>query len=308
MRTGKAIVFEKAGCARVQTLQFPDPTPGMLRIAVKMSGVCHREWNVITGKLARTFPAVMGHEPVGVVDAIGEGVVGFSIGESVTGVGTSSLAAFDLVDARYMAPLRGRAFDSVKLGEPAMCAVNAVNRIVVPRNPIILVNGLGFMGSLLIQALRAKIEGAVIVGIDPVTEQRVEALSEGANEVFGSIPEAKNSFKRVDVAFEASGAVGTIGELTSAVRNGGTLALFAHHFQIEPQAVNDWHLRGISVLNTVPWSAPDLAKEVREGVGLLNCDLLKLRQRMLRVVPPEHAAEILSRGPEPLTKLIVSFE
>jgi threonine dehydrogenase-like Zn-dependent dehydrogenase len=306
-RTGKAIVFEGIARARVRQFKFPPPTSGTVRIAVRACGVCQREWNVLAGRIERTFPTVMGHEPVGRVDAIGSDVTGFQPGQWVTGVGTSSLAAYDVVDARYIAQISAQAHMETRLGEPAMCAVNAVNRTEFGERPVVAVNGAGFMGSLLIQTLRAKVSDATILAIDPLEQQRVEAIREGADSVFPSLEDIGVG-RRVDVVYEASGTSGAVLAATRRVRNGGTLCLFAHHFHVEPEAVNDWHMRGIAVLNTVPWAAPDLQREVREGVGLLDAGAIRLRSSALHVVSPEEAAKILSREKAPQTKLVVLFD
>src|ERR1700731_3959611 len=63
-----------------------DPPAGHLRNRVQACGVCHSD--VITGDrvFAPEWPRVPGHEAVGRIDAVGEGVKGWSVGQRV-GVG-----------------------------------------------------------------------------------------------------------------------------------------------------------------------------------------------------------------------------
>jgi threonine dehydrogenase-like Zn-dependent dehydrogenase len=77
------------------------------------------------------------------------------------------------------------------------------------------------------------------------------------------------------------------------VRNGGKLCLFGHHFAVEPEAVNDWHLRGIAVLNTVPWGSNDLARDFRQAVQMLNAGDFDLRPFVSHQAALSEAASLM---------------
>jgi D-arabinose 1-dehydrogenase-like Zn-dependent alcohol dehydrogenase len=65
----------------------PDPGPGQIRIKVQACGVCHSDSLTKEGYWPGIqYPRVPGHEVVGVVDALGAGVAGWSEGQRV-GVG-----------------------------------------------------------------------------------------------------------------------------------------------------------------------------------------------------------------------------
>ena len=81
----KAMVLHQIG----QPLRLevrPDPTPsvGEIRVKVEACAVCRTDLHVVDGELPdpRT-PIVPGHEIVGVIDGIGEGVTGLDIGTRV---------------------------------------------------------------------------------------------------------------------------------------------------------------------------------------------------------------------------------
>jgi propanol-preferring alcohol dehydrogenase len=64
----------------------PDPAPGAgeVRLAVQACAVCRTDLHVVDGDLALPrLPIVPGHEIVGIVEALGEGVSGLSIGQRV---------------------------------------------------------------------------------------------------------------------------------------------------------------------------------------------------------------------------------
>jgi propanol-preferring alcohol dehydrogenase len=65
-------------------LPLPTPGPGQLRIHVAACGVCRTDLHVVDGELPRPrLPLVLGHEVVGRVDALGEGVTRFAPGDRV---------------------------------------------------------------------------------------------------------------------------------------------------------------------------------------------------------------------------------
>jgi D-arabinose 1-dehydrogenase-like Zn-dependent alcohol dehydrogenase len=66
---------------------IPDPAPGKVRVKVEACGICHSD--VITKESifpGIVYPRIPGHEVTGVVDAIGEGVTNWKIGQRV-GIG-----------------------------------------------------------------------------------------------------------------------------------------------------------------------------------------------------------------------------
>ncbi len=67
---------------------IPDPAAGQVRIRVQACGICHSDSLVKEGFPwpGLSYPRVPGHEVVGVIDALGEGVTGWRVGQRV-GVG-----------------------------------------------------------------------------------------------------------------------------------------------------------------------------------------------------------------------------
>jgi propanol-preferring alcohol dehydrogenase len=65
-------------------LPEPDPGPGQIRIRVRVCGVCHTDLHTVEGELTLPkLPVVPGHQIVGAVDALGQGVTRFQIGDRV---------------------------------------------------------------------------------------------------------------------------------------------------------------------------------------------------------------------------------
>jgi len=81
----RAMVLERPRTAlTLRERPVPTPVSGELLIAVGACGVCRTDLHVVDGDLTHPkLPIVPGHEIVGRVAAIGEGVAGFSVGERV---------------------------------------------------------------------------------------------------------------------------------------------------------------------------------------------------------------------------------
>jgi alcohol dehydrogenase, propanol-preferring len=63
-----------------------DPPPGHVRIRVEACGVCHSDSGTVEGVFPIQWPRVPGHEAVGRIDALGDGIEGWRVGQRV-GVG-----------------------------------------------------------------------------------------------------------------------------------------------------------------------------------------------------------------------------
>ncbi len=67
-------------------VDVPEPGPGEVRVRVHACGVCHSDSLTVMGAMGNDFPRAPGHEVAGEVDALGEGVTGWAVGDRV-GVG-----------------------------------------------------------------------------------------------------------------------------------------------------------------------------------------------------------------------------
>jgi alcohol dehydrogenase len=82
-----AEVAAAGGPFEIVKREIPAPGAGQVRVAVEACGVCHTDAVLVNGWLpGSSFPLVPGHEIAGRVDALGEGVAGWRVGQRV-GVG-----------------------------------------------------------------------------------------------------------------------------------------------------------------------------------------------------------------------------
>jgi propanol-preferring alcohol dehydrogenase len=67
----------------VVDLPVPEPGPGEVRVRVLACGVCHTDLHEVEGDIAPRLPVVPGHETVGTVDKLGDGVTAPALGSRV---------------------------------------------------------------------------------------------------------------------------------------------------------------------------------------------------------------------------------
>ncbi|MCX6072298.1 MAG: zinc-dependent alcohol dehydrogenase family protein [Chloroflexi bacterium] len=61
---------------------LPSPGRGQLRLRVRACGVCHTDLHTVEGEITPpAYPIVPGHQIVGTVDAVGEGVADWAVGD-----------------------------------------------------------------------------------------------------------------------------------------------------------------------------------------------------------------------------------
>jgi D-arabinose 1-dehydrogenase-like Zn-dependent alcohol dehydrogenase len=82
----EAVVLQEYGGPDKLTFQEipdPDPGPGEVLLRVRACGVCYHDVIARRGELGTVMPTVLGHEVVGEVIGVGDGVTGFAIGDRV---------------------------------------------------------------------------------------------------------------------------------------------------------------------------------------------------------------------------------
>ncbi|MER5886242.1 NAD(P)-dependent alcohol dehydrogenase [Streptomyces sp. NPDC001941] len=218
----KAVQYRAVGAApEVVTVQRPEPGPGQVLLKVTAAGVCHSDIAVMgmpAEALSFPLPLTLGHEGAGTVAALGQGVTGLALGESVAvygpwGCGTcvmcaqgkenyclradelgirppglgapGALAEYMLVDdPRHLVPLGDLdPVTAVPLTDAGLTPYHAIKTSLpklVPGSTAVVI-GTGGLGHVAIQLLRA-LTPARVVALD-VTEQKLELAREvGAHE------------------------------------------------------------------------------------------------------------------------------
>jgi len=83
METMKATVFHSANNIRVEEVPRPSAGVGEAVIKITLTTICGTDLHILRGEYAVKPGLLIGHEPVGVIEELGDGVTGYKIGDRV---------------------------------------------------------------------------------------------------------------------------------------------------------------------------------------------------------------------------------
>ena len=214
----KAMVYRGPGDIVLTDIPKPKAGPGQVVVGIQYCGICGTDVHAYEMSGIYDWELVPGHEAVGVVAEIGEGVTGFSVGDRVAvgppgdcgdcyacntgnpntcphafpntlGIGPGTQGAFaEFILSR--APQNelfkipdGVSFEQAVLFDVLGVGLHAVRRSELKVGDDTVVSGCGSIGLSVIQA--AKLAGACrVIAFDPAAERRDLARQAGADYVF----------------------------------------------------------------------------------------------------------------------------
>lgn len=170
---------------RVEDVPMPEPGPGQLRVAVKAAGASFADGLRVQGKyqFPMSPPYTPGGEAAGVVDAVGEGVAGWSVGDRVYAVANNgAFAEAMIVKPHTLVRLpdsvdfaRGASFHQVY--GTAWFALK-YRTVVRPGETMLVTGAGGGVGLAAIDVARSL--GARVIAVASSPEKRALALEMGA--------------------------------------------------------------------------------------------------------------------------------
>ncbi len=259
----RAVVYDSPFNFTVREIPVPEPGLGEMRVRVTQTGFCGTDLHLHAGGFMGTFPLIPGHETVGIVDALGEGVTGFAACEQVTinpnfGCGLCpycregrTLLCDDLratgvtrpgmfaeqvvVPATQVFSVVGLDPDVAVFTEPTSCVSHGVERLAPRPNSTALVFGAGPTGLLLAQLIAAN--GASGVTVADRAELRLETASRlgiGSTYTMGLVSLAddvaalreRSGADGFDLVVDATGAAALIEQCIPLARKGGTVGFY----------------------------------------------------------------------------------
>jgi len=269
--TMRAAVYRGKGKVVVETVPVPATGAGEVLIRVAACGICGTDLKKIEYGFVAA-PQIFGHEVSGTVVAVGSGVTKWKLGDRVMSFHHVPCGACFYCDrrlfsqcpaykkvgltagfdpngggfAQYVRAMpwvaeRGMvaipddiSFDEASFIEPVNTCIKAVEKARVASGETAVVMGLGPIGLLL--AMLSKLEGATVIGSDPMAERRAKSLSLGIDlavdpregrlaETIGSRTEGRGA----DVALVAVPIPAALTDALALVRPGGRVLLFAQN-------------------------------------------------------------------------------
>ncbi|PKQ36264.1 MAG: NADPH:quinone reductase [Actinobacteria bacterium HGW-Actinobacteria-11] len=189
----KVVAFSEFGAAPTVTdIEVPEPGEGEVRVKVHAASVNGFDLAVaggmLNGAMEHRFPVVLGKDFAGVIDAVGDGVGGFAVGDRVFGVvtkeylGDGSFAEYVTVPVAVgIAKLPdGVDFtEAAGLGLAGTAAVDAFDAAAVHEGETVLV--FGATGGVGQQALQLAVDaGATVIATASSEEEKVLVTNLGA--------------------------------------------------------------------------------------------------------------------------------
>jgi threonine dehydrogenase-like Zn-dependent dehydrogenase len=83
MRTMKAAVFKGPGKIILEEKPIPTPGAGEALVRITTTTICGTDVHILKGEYPVEQGLTIGHEPVGVIEALGPGVTGYAVGQRV---------------------------------------------------------------------------------------------------------------------------------------------------------------------------------------------------------------------------------
>ncbi len=230
----RAIEAEKAGGPEVLRLidaPLPEPGPGQIRIRHEAIGLNFIEVYQRTGLYPMTYPARLGQEAAGVVEAVGEGVTRFKVGDRAGFVSGSSGA---YAEASVVAADRAVVIPTGVASDIAAAALlkGMTSEFLIRRtfhvkhgDAMLVHAAAGGVGSILTQWGHAL--GAQVIGAVGSLEKTELAKAQGCDAVLiygqDNIPErvkALTGGKGVPVVYDSVGKATFEDSLSSLARRG----------------------------------------------------------------------------------------
>jgi threonine dehydrogenase-like Zn-dependent dehydrogenase len=257
----KAAVIAGPGRVEVRECPRPEPGKGQARIRLEGCGVCASNLPPWEGRPWFTYPmrpGALGHEGWGVIDALGEGMGEWRLGERVAFLSGHAYAEYDLAAAGAMVRLPPELAARPFPGEPLGCAMNIFRRSRVSAGQTVAIVGIGFLGALLTRLAAQSGARVLAVARRPDALETARALGAAATAVMGDAgprsPLARaaemTDGKGCDVVIECTGKQDPLDLSARLCRERGVLVIAGYHQDGSRQVdLQLWNWRGLDVIN-----------------------------------------------------------
>lgn len=301
------------------------PASGEVRIKVAYCGVCGTDVHIYHGMMDQrvNIPQIIGHEMSGVVDAIGDGVTGYEVGEKVTVrpldnrletpsdkgfghiakklkfIGIDSpgamqqywnVPAFTLHKLNQNTDLKLAA-----LVEPLAVACHDVRRGRLVQGETAVVLGGGPIGLLV--AMVAKSKGAKVI-ISEVNDIRIKMAEAMGFEVVNPIKtdlvqylEEKTDGGLADVVFEVAGVQPSLDVMTEVAGIRGRIVMVAIHGEKKPVDLFKFFWKELELIGARVYEGEDY----EASIDLITKNELPFEQLITAVEPLDNIQQLFEQ-------------
>jgi 2-desacetyl-2-hydroxyethyl bacteriochlorophyllide A dehydrogenase len=256
------------------------------------------------------MPVIPGHEAIGRIEEIGDGVSDLIVGQRVTvqpnfscgscalcraghknicpskvrlGVDTNGVFA-ELVKAPadYVWPVPDGIKDEVAVfTEPLAVAVHAMKRLAPQKGDQTLVFGAGIMGLLILQLAVA--EGAQVTACDLVDKRLELAKQLGASRIIGTKEPVESFYGAFEVIYETSGAPGALDQVIRLAAPLGKIVILGLPGKDHPVPTDLIVRKELQIMGSLIYTnefpeSMDILKSGKIKTDLLNTGKLSLNE------------------------------
>jgi threonine dehydrogenase-like Zn-dependent dehydrogenase len=296
-----AAVLHGVGDLRVESKPVPTPGPGEVLIRISACGVCGSDATEFGRHLVLAEPPVaLGHEFVGTVETLGEGVDSLDVGATVVcGAGIAcgeckpcragrtnlcrsyktlgfaydgGLAGYVVAPANILLDVSdtGLTTDTLALAQPLAIAVHAVRRSGLRAGQDAVIVGAGGIGTFITVAAAATGARVLVVDLNQERLDLAQRLGATAGLLSGSMSledKLDELGMDVDVFFEVSGSAPGLASVLEAAKPGSTIVPVGIQRGEPALPLGSWTLREYTIIGTV---AHVFADDFPEAVRLLG--------------------------------------
>lgn len=262
----RALVYDVPKQFSVKEVPTPEPKAGEVRIKVLMAGVCGTDIHLHNGTFIGKYPLIPGHEMVGIIDKLGEGVndeyTNFHVGQQVTMNGNfacgecesckrgeplfceqltclgcngdGAFAEYMVVPKKLVYDAEGLDPEMVVFTEPLACTVHGMDVLQPKVGDDVLIIGAGSTSAMMAQLLIHGGAGHVTVAASK--EFKLKLFKEyGVNDTVLIDRKDANKTAEIlrqyrpggfDIVIDATGAPSIQEICTSLVKSGGTVMFY----------------------------------------------------------------------------------
>jgi L-iditol 2-dehydrogenase len=329
------------GDIRVEQSARPEIGPDEMLVRARACGICSGD--IMPWYIRRKAPLVLGHEPVGVIEAVGAAVDDFRPGERVfvhhhapcfqcaacrrgEYVQCATWRASNLKPggmAEYFVVGAANRRDTLKLPddmsdrdgvliEPAACVVKSLRRSGLRPGETILIIGLGIMGMMHVRIARA-MGAATVIGADLFENRAARARQLGADhgltvsgdDLVEKVRDATNG-AMADVVIVGPGNARALTTGIAAAGKGATVVQFTATPPDEEMLVrpHDLYFNEIRLIPSYS-CGPD---DTREAFELVRKGVINARELVTHSFPLAEVGEAYAQAQRPESlKVVVTF-
>jgi threonine dehydrogenase-like Zn-dependent dehydrogenase len=295
----------------VRETEIPELEAHEVLVEMEACGICGWDLLSYSGRFGKfhPYPFRAGHEGIGRVIRAGALARGVRVGQRVAceelpiGERSGGLLARHALrpwDRVAVIPEPSPIPLTNWIVEPVACVVNGLLYSGIQPGDSVALVGAGYMGLLMLQALRRSLVGRLTVfEPDAARLELARKLSAGMGawdflSPSAGIPEERR--RSYDVVIETAGSSAALELAFSLAKPNAIIENFAWHHHRQEFDLDDWHTRGWRILNIQPQMNPAFGALFQRSIALMAAGAISNEALVTHVSSFAKARELLEAG------------